>query len=86
MFSNSILWALCLCLANSSVAQYTVGKEVKTSSGDVQGHAAKGHPEVSEYLGIRFGQSTEGLGRFMPPKPFNSTEKIVASDYVPAPH
>jgi carboxylesterase type B len=61
------------------VAQYTVGQEVKTTSGLVKGHAAKSYPEVSEYLGIRFGESTEGGNRFLPPKPYISSANIDAS-------
>lgn len=37
------------------------------------------NPQVSEYLGIRFGRSTEGANRFMPPKPYISSERIDAS-------
>jgi cholinesterase len=60
-------------------AQWTIGQEVKTTSGLVKGHAARSNPQVSEYLGIRFGRSTEGANRFMPPKPYISSEKIDAS-------
>lgn len=33
---------------------FAVGQIVKTTSGSVQGHAAPGNPDVSEYLGIPF--------------------------------
>ena len=62
--------------------QDTVGREVKTTSGLVKGHAAKSYQQVSEYLGIRFGESTEGRNRFMPPKPYTSSKKIDASTAV----
>jgi ascorbate-specific PTS system EIIC-type component UlaA len=75
-------WLLGLYFVCGTVAQWTVGQEVTTASGIVAGHAAKTHPQVSEYLGIRFGQNTEGENRFMPPKPYTSTAKISASDYV----
>jgi cholinesterase len=71
----SLLGLLCAHAA----AQWTVGQEVKTTSGLVKGHAAKSNPLVSEYLGIRFGRSTEGANRFMPPKPYISSEKIDAA-------
>jgi hypothetical protein len=75
-------WAFGLYFAQGSLAQWTVGQEVKTSSGAAAGHASKTYPQVSEYLGIRFGQSTEGVNRFMPPKRYNSSEKIDAANYV----
>jgi hypothetical protein len=77
-----VSWALGLYFAQGSLAQWTVGQEVKTSSGAVAGHASKIYPQVSEYLGIRFGQTTEGANRFMPPKAYNSSEKIVGAEYV----
>jgi hypothetical protein len=82
MLFLSVFQVLCLCFAHKSAAQWTVGQEVKTGSGIAVGHAAKLYPQVSEYLGIRFAHNTEGENRFMPPKPYNSTDKIVASEFV----
>ena len=82
MLFLSTFQLLCLSFAHKSVAQWTVGQEVKTGSGLAKGHASKSHPQVSEYLGIRFAHSTEGENRFMPPKPYTSTDKIVASEFV----
>jgi hypothetical protein len=81
MLASLAFHIVCLFCANV-IGQYTVGQEVKTSSGLVRGHASKAYPEVSEYLGIRFGISTAGENRFMPPKPYISTDKVDASDYV----
>jgi hypothetical protein len=77
---TSLVWSL--HFVSGSDAQWTVGQEVTTASGIAKGHAARSYPQVSEYLGIRYGQTTEGANRFLPPKPYTSTAKIGASDYV----
>jgi hypothetical protein len=66
------------------VASVAVGQQVKTPSGIVRGHAAKisGAQDVSEYLGIRFGEATDGTNRFMKPKPYTSDEQVEASKFV----
>lgn len=72
----------CFLFSLGSFAQWTVGQEVNTTSGLARGLAAKSYPDVSEYLGIRFGQNTEGANRFLPPKPYISRAKIDASKAV----
>jgi hypothetical protein len=82
MLSFNALLGLSLNLAFSVKAQWNVGQEVKTTSGSIKGHASKTYPEVSEYLGVRFGQTTGGENRFMPPKRYEGTGKIDASSFV----
>jgi hypothetical protein len=59
-----------------------VAVSVKTTSGTVTGHAAKNRTGVTEFLGIRYGQPTNGTLRFQPPVAFKSSAKYAASDYV----
>jgi cholinesterase len=60
---------------------WAVGQEVKTTSGIYVGHASKIRPEVSEYLGMRFGQETSGNRRFARPIKFTSTESFKADKF-----
>jgi cholinesterase len=63
------------------VNAWTVGQAVKTTSGVYTGHASKSKPEVSEYLGMRFGQETSGERRFARPVKFSSTEAFNAEKF-----
>lgn len=63
---------------------WTVGQAVNTTSGVVSGRAAPGYPDVSQYLGIPFGESTAGYARFLPPKPYYGTCDIDGSTFGPA--
>jgi Carboxylesterase family len=76
--ATSILLSFCSPIS----AQWTIGQAVNTTSGLVTGKASKYHPEVSEYLGIRFGESTEGKNRFMPPKRYYGKGSIAATKFV----
>lgn len=58
-----------------------VGRQVNTTSGIIQGHAAANRAEVSEYLGIPFAQPPVGDLRFAPPEPYRSSSPIDASSY-----
>lgn len=60
---------------------WAVGDEVVTTSGIYKGHASSIRPEVSEYLGIRYGQETSGARRFAKPVPFKSNEKLTADKF-----
>ncbi|KAF2667758.1 alpha/beta-hydrolase [Microthyrium microscopicum] len=72
-----------LLVATASAQQtWTVGQQVKTTSGQVTGHASSTAKEVSEYLGIRYGQTTGGSNRFMAPKKYTGNETIVAAKFV----
>jgi hypothetical protein len=80
---RSITYSLLTATFSAVVfGQWTVGQEVQTSSGPVVGHMSSKYPAVSEYLGIRYGESTAGKNRFMAPKPYIGKEKIVASQFV----
>jgi hypothetical protein len=63
-------------------ANWTVGQTVQTSSGPVSGHAATNDSEVSEYLGIQYGQAPIGDLRFEAPIAFNGTAPINGSSFV----
>jgi len=62
-------------------ANWTVGQTVKTSSGPVSGHPATNDSQVSEYLGIPFGQAPTGDLRFAAPVAFNGTAPLNGSSY-----
>lgn len=63
-------------------ANWTVGQTVQTSSGPVSGHPAKNDSDVSEYLGIPFGQAPVGDLRFAAPVAFNGTAPLNGSVFV----
>jgi hypothetical protein len=63
-------------------ANWTVGQTVKTSSGPVSGHPATNDSDVSEYLGIPFGQAPVGDLRFAAPIAFNGTAPLNGSSFV----
>ena len=67
-------------------ANWTVGQTVKTSSGPVSGHPATNDSEVSEYLGIPFGQAPIGDLRFAAPVAFNGTAPLNGSSFVSLTH
>jgi hypothetical protein len=69
------------CL-NGISSDWTVGQVVKTTSGNVKGHAASISPTVSEYLGIRYGQPATGHLRFAAPVAYRSTASFSADAYV----
>ncbi|KAF2396044.1 alpha/beta-hydrolase [Trichodelitschia bisporula] len=78
------LAAASLALA-APTAQWSVGQEVRTSSGVVRGHAAPWPvgSDVSEYLGIPFAVPPLGPLRFAPPKALISNATVVADKYGP---
>jgi carboxylesterase type B len=60
---------------------FTVGEAVKTTSGIAKGHPHKNFPQISEYLGIRYGQPTSGNLRFAKPVRYASSETFMADKY-----
>ncbi|KAK1982330.1 carboxylesterase [Colletotrichum cereale] len=62
-----------LVAARSSSSGWTVGQTITTSSGPVNGHAASGADQVSEYLGIPYAQPPVGALRFQPPVTYDSS-------------
>lgn len=61
-----------------SVAIYISHEPVKTTSGIITGKISPTYPNVVEYLGIRFGETTAGSNRFMPPKRYFGNDSIAA--------
>jgi hypothetical protein len=84
-FSFFCLAAASCAFANDlepRAANWTVGQTVATSSGPVSGHPATNDSEVSEYLGIPFGQAPIGDLRFAAPIAFSGTEPLSGTDFV----
>lgn len=63
-------------------SNWTVGQTVQTSSGPVNGHAASNDSQVSEYLGIPFGQAPIGDLRFAAPVKYTGNTTHNGTDYV----
>ncbi|PMD45906.1 alpha/beta-hydrolase [Hyaloscypha variabilis F] len=83
-FSFFCLAAASCAFANDlepRAANWTVGQTVATSSGPVSGHPATNDSEVSEYLGIPFGQAPIGDLRFAAPIAFSGTEPLSGTDF-----
>ncbi|RFU30289.1 hypothetical protein B7463_g6057, partial [Scytalidium lignicola] len=66
----------------SETQQAPIGAPVSTTSGTYVGHAAPGVSGVSEYLGIRYAQSTAPPRRFQAPVAFNSSGDFEAIAFV----
>lgn len=75
--ASTISHARCTALPRT----FDVGRQVNTTSGIIQGHAAANRTEVSEYLGIPFAQPPIGDLRFAAPEPYRSNSAINASSY-----
>jgi carboxylesterase type B len=62
---------------------WNVGQAARTSSGVVQGHAAKwpANSAVSEYLGIPYAVPPVGPLRWAPPKPYTLNGTFHADKY-----
>ena len=70
-------------LASVTVASaWNVGQIVKTSSGEILGHASSRNRDVSEYLGIPFAVPPLGSLRFLPPKKLSSNSLVKADRFV----
>lgn len=63
-------------------AEWTIGQQVKTSSGLVMGHASSWKSEVSEYLGIPYANAPVGQLRFAAPQAYNGTGTIAGKNFV----
>lgn len=74
-------FASLLSVATASNAPFTIGSEVKTTSGTVCGHAAANRTQVSEYLGIPFAEPPVNDLRFAAPKPYRNTTHFNASSF-----
>jgi cholinesterase len=73
-------------LAVAAHTPWIVGQQVQTTSGIVSGFSSSYATEVSEYRGIRFGETTAGQNRFMAPKRFNSNKTVDAKSFVRLDH
>ena len=84
----SLVAASCALAAKleERAANWTVGQTVKTSSGPVNGHPATNDSDVSEYLGIPFGQAPIGDLRFAAPVAFSGTAPLNGSSFVSLVH
>jgi cholinesterase len=69
-----------LPFASNSMA-LVLQQPVTTTSGIVTGQVNSKTPGVIEYLGIRFGETTAGHNRFMPPKRYSGSRPIKATKY-----
>lgn len=78
----AISFAAAAPVSDDCEPEFAVGQIVNTSSGPVAGHAAVEFPEVSEYLGIQFGQAPIGDLRFAAPVKFNGSTLNNGSSYV----
>jgi hypothetical protein len=56
---------------------WNVGQGVKTTSGTVIGKASSWKKEVSEYLGVPFGQPASGNLRWAPPQAITNDAKTI---------
>jgi len=54
---------------------------IKTTSGIIHGKTHDKLPAVEEYLGIRFGQTTGGQNRWLPPKKYVGNDTITATKF-----
>ncbi|KAF1807813.1 alpha/beta-hydrolase [Eremomyces bilateralis CBS 781.70] len=81
MLSLLLLQGLFSSLVHCSGQPWVVGQAVGTTSGLAKGRKSPTYPEVSEYLGIRFGQDTSAQNRFMPPKPYSGTGTMNATSF-----
>jgi hypothetical protein len=61
---------------------WTVGQTVQTNSGPVSGHPATNDSQVSEYLGIPYGQPPIGDLRFAAPVNFTGTAPLNGTRFV----
>ena len=76
------LCASAFSLERRQAANWTVGQTVQTESGPVNGHAAKNNSQVSEYLGIPYGQAPVGDLRFAAPVKFTGNSSINGTSFV----
>ena len=88
--ANSLLWAFAIFSTVSGAPGrhgskqhvWSVGEPVNTTSGRVKGQASPTIPDVSEYLGIRYGQPATGELRFAPPKRYHGHGDVDGSSFV----
>jgi cholinesterase len=87
--SALVLLTAAVCAWASSIegllerqSNWTVGQTVQTSSGPVSGHPATNDSQVSEYLGIPYGQAPIGDLRFAAPVKFIGNASVNGTSFV----
>jgi hypothetical protein len=88
-FSVLVILTAAVCSWASSIegllerqSNWTVGQIVQTSSGPVSGHPATNDSQVSEYLGIPYGQAPIGDLRFAAPVKFIGNTSLNGTSFV----
>jgi hypothetical protein len=88
-FSVFVTLTAAVCAWASSIegllerqSNWTVGQTVQTSSGPVSGHPAANDSQVSEYLGIPYGQAPIGDLRFAAPVKFTGNASLNGTSFV----
>jgi Carboxylesterase family len=89
MLSVLVILTAAVCTRASSIerllerqSNWTVGQTVQTSSGPVSGHPAADDSQVSEYLGIPYGQAPIGDLRFAAPVKFIGNASLNGTSFV----
>jgi hypothetical protein len=87
--SALVLLTAAVCAWASSIegllerqSNWTVGQTVQTSSGPVSGHPATNDSQVSQYLGIPYGQAPIGDLRFASPVKFIGNASLNGTSFV----
>jgi carboxylesterase type B len=70
-------------ILHSVSAAWKVGETVKTTSGQIKGHASDWQPTVSEYLGVPFAKPPVGALRWKAPEAFKSNAAFDAGKFSP---
>jgi carboxylesterase type B len=73
-----------LALPSKSAETWTIGQQVKTTSGLISGQASSWQKETSEYLGIPYAQPPIKSLRFAPPLPYTSDKAFQAVKFSPS--
>ena len=80
---SSLISVLLSVIAVEAQSSWSIGQEVKTTSGSLVGQASSWKKDVSEYLGIPFAAPPVGPLRWAAPQPFKGEGKTIkATQYV----
>jgi cholinesterase len=81
--SSTLIPVLNLPTVSQGDWAWVKGPQVQTTSGIYTGRPNPNVPQVSEYLGIPYGQDTSGANRFLAPKAINTpSHKAYAKSFV----
>lgn len=70
-------------IVHTASAAWKVGETVKTTSGQIKGHASDWQPTVSEYLGVPFAKPPVGPLRWAAPQALKSDAVVDARKFSP---